>query len=137
MSIQNAIEKIGRELHAQTTGDVPGLFNKRYWQGQILETVMRDNSFKVDMFRFVDVLPTLQSREQVAKHIQSYLLKKDRPLPMLVGTALKAASSGLTSGIAAAAIRKNVSQMRLLKSMASRCWIYWYAHGTTLRFRTG
>ena len=105
------ILKRGEELWHRMQGEIPGLFNKDYWQGQILEWAMKDASFKVDMFRFVDVLPTLQSTAQVAEHIREYLLKEGRPLPALLNAALKAASGKFTAGLGAKAIKKNVTEM--------------------------
>ena len=72
---------------------------------------MADPSFKIDLLRFVDVLPTLQTTEQVSKHVSEYLIKPGRELPTLMGAALKVASGGWGAGIAANAIRKNVTGM--------------------------
>lgn len=72
---------------------------------------MKDPSFKIDLFRFVDVLPVLSDKDQISKHIEEYLLQKNRELPLLMGTALKAASFSFARGMAASAIKKNVSEM--------------------------
>ena len=106
-----AIVQYGEEIWEKMQGEIPGVFNKDYWQGRILEWAMKDPSFKIDMFRFVDVLPVLKSKDQVATHIKEYLLQDDRELPMVIKTALKAASGGLTAGLGAMAIKKNVTEM--------------------------
>ncbi len=111
MDLEREIVELGSDLYARMHGETPGLFNRDYWQGRILDWVMKDPSFKVDMFRFVDVLPVLETSDQVAEHIREYLLKEDRQLPIFISAALKAAAGGLTSGIAAKAIRKNVTDM--------------------------
>lgn len=103
--------QMGISVWEKMRGETPGVFNKDFWQGRILEWAMKDPSFKIDMFRFVDVLPTLQSKDQVAQHIKEYLLRDNRELPGVLKAALKAASGGLTAGIASAAIRKNVTDM--------------------------
>ncbi|MBI3466495.1 MAG: bifunctional proline dehydrogenase/L-glutamate gamma-semialdehyde dehydrogenase [Planctomycetes bacterium] len=105
------IAELGRDLWSRTRGEVPGVFDKGYWQGKILEWAMHDPTFKVDMFRFVDVLPTLVGTEQVSQHVREYLLKPGRELPTLLGAALKIASGGLAAGLAARAIRKNVTDL--------------------------
>jgi RHH-type transcriptional regulator, proline utilization regulon repressor / proline dehydrogenase / delta 1-pyrroline-5-carboxylate dehydrogenase len=109
--LEQEILRIGQELYGRMQGETPGVFNKDYWQGRILEWAMKDPSFKVDMFRFVDVLPTLETKEQVAAHVKEYLLKDGRELPAVLSAALKAASSGLTAGLGAMAIKKNVTDM--------------------------
>jgi RHH-type proline utilization regulon transcriptional repressor/proline dehydrogenase/delta 1-pyrroline-5-carboxylate dehydrogenase len=105
------ILKTGTELWQKMQGETPGVFNKAYWEGAILEWAMKDPSFKVDMFRFVDVFPALQTREQVKQHIEEYLLKDGRELPTLISAALKAATAGLTAGIAQATMKKQIEGM--------------------------
>jgi RHH-type proline utilization regulon transcriptional repressor/proline dehydrogenase/delta 1-pyrroline-5-carboxylate dehydrogenase len=110
-TIDAEIMRLGEQLWARVRGQVPSVFDKGYWQGKILEWAMRDPSFKIDMFRFVDVLPTLVETEQVSQHVREYLLKPGRELPTLVGAALKMASGGITAGLAARAIRSNVTSL--------------------------
>ena len=82
MNLQDGLNaeilELGRDLWNRTRGEVPGVFDKGYWQGKILEWAMQDATFKVDMFRFVDVLPTLVETEQVSRHVREYLLKSGR-----------------------------------------------------------
>src|SRR5882757_3527916 len=107
------VQQLGRELWQRVQGEVPGIFNKGYWQGRILDWAMRDPSFKIDLFRFVDVLPSLQTTDQVTRHLKEYLIKDGRELGMVMGAALKIAAGGLGfgTGLAANQIRKNVTDM--------------------------
>ncbi|MEI6806550.1 MAG: proline dehydrogenase family protein, partial [Myxococcaceae bacterium] len=109
--MQAQIEALGLQLFQDMRGEKPGVFNSDYWQGKLMDWVMKDPSFKVDLFRFVDVLPQLETSDQVAKHVREYLLKEGRVLPGVISVALKAAATGLTAGIAAKSIRKNISDM--------------------------
>jgi len=109
--LEQSIQTEGQELFQAIQKGPDSLFDKQYWLGRMMEWVMKDPSFKVDLFRFVDVLPALVTKDQVAKHIQEYLLKKDRELPQLMGGALKAASFSFARGLAASAIRKNVTEI--------------------------
>jgi RHH-type proline utilization regulon transcriptional repressor/proline dehydrogenase/delta 1-pyrroline-5-carboxylate dehydrogenase len=106
-----AVLALGNDLFQRMKGETPGVFNKDFWQGKILDWAMKDPSFKVDMFRFVDVLPVLEGKEQVSQHIKEYLLRDGRELPTVINAALKAATGGLTAGLASAAIKKNVTDM--------------------------
>jgi RHH-type transcriptional regulator, proline utilization regulon repressor / proline dehydrogenase / delta 1-pyrroline-5-carboxylate dehydrogenase len=106
-----AILEKGSALWQKMQGETPGVFNKAYWEGAILEWAMKDPSFKVDMFRFVDVFPTLRTKEQVKQHIEEYLLKEGRELPTLISAALKAATAGLTAGLAQATMKKQIEGM--------------------------
>jgi RHH-type proline utilization regulon transcriptional repressor/proline dehydrogenase/delta 1-pyrroline-5-carboxylate dehydrogenase len=109
--IEQRIQQLGSELWERIRGEVPGIFNKGYWQGKLMESVMADPSFKVDLFRFVDVLPTLQTTEQVQSHLKEYLMKPGRDVGLFMGTAMKLATVGLTAGLAVKTIRKNVTEM--------------------------
>ncbi len=106
-----AIVALGIDLHQKMKGETPGVFNKAYWEGAILEWAMKDPGFKVDMFRFVDVFASLTTKDQIKQHIEEYLLKEGRQLPTLISTALKAATSGLTAGIAQATMKKQIEGM--------------------------
>lgn len=110
-ALNQAIEKAGVALYEKMKGEAPGVFSKARWEGAILEWAMKDPSFKVDMFRFVDVFPTLHTKEQVTQHIKEYLLKDGRELPALISTALKAATTGLTAGIAQSTMKGQIEGM--------------------------
>jgi RHH-type proline utilization regulon transcriptional repressor/proline dehydrogenase/delta 1-pyrroline-5-carboxylate dehydrogenase len=104
-------QKIGRAIHRDMQGEVPGLFNRDYWQGRLMEWVLKDPDFKVDLFRFVDVLPSLKRADQISNHVKEYLVKDGRQLPSMLSAAIKVAGSGLASGLVAKAIRANVEDM--------------------------
>src|SRR3954462_13537435 len=95
--LEAKIRSTGVDLCNRIRGEVPGIFNRGYWQGRMLEWAMADPSFKIDLFRFVDVLPTLQSTDQISEHMRQYLLKPGRELPTRMGAALKFASGGFAS----------------------------------------
>jgi len=109
--LETEIQAYGVELWKRIAGVAPGLFNRDYWQGLILEWAMRDPSFKIDMFRLVDALPSLESTAQVSAHVRELLLRDGRELPAALATAVKLASSGLTAGVGARAIRSNVKAL--------------------------
>jgi RHH-type proline utilization regulon transcriptional repressor/proline dehydrogenase/delta 1-pyrroline-5-carboxylate dehydrogenase len=103
--------QVGQEIWREMRGEVPGIFNKDFWQGRILEWAMKDPSFRVDLFRLVDVLPVLKTRKQVWQHMRDYLIREGRPLPAVLSAALKAASGGITGVVAVEVIKRNVVNM--------------------------
>lgn len=109
--INRRITELGEQYWQRMKGEMPSLFDSRYWQGHILDWVMDDEDFKVDAFRFVDVLPVLHSTGAIASHVQDYLLRDDRKLPVVVRSALAMASGGIAAPLATRAIRANVSEM--------------------------
>ena len=110
-SPENRVLKLGQDIWRDMQGEVPGIFNKDFWQGRIMEWAMKDPSFRVDLFRLVDVLPVLKTRKQVWHHMRDYLIREGRPLPAVLSAALKAASGGLTGVVAVEVIKRNVVNM--------------------------
>lgn len=102
---------LGERLHKEMAGRTPGIFNAAYWEGRLMEWAMRDPGFKIDLLRFVDALPVLESTDQIASHVREYLLKDGRDVPALLNVALKAASGGITAGLATRTVRANVAGM--------------------------
>ncbi len=110
-SFQKSIVDEGQQIFNALKNEKESFFEKDYWFGRLMEWVMKDPSFKVDLFRFVDVLPMLSTNDQISQHIREYLIKKGRDIPAVMNTALKAASFSFARGLAASAIRKNVTDM--------------------------
>ncbi|MEW6755454.1 MAG: proline dehydrogenase family protein [Candidatus Latescibacterota bacterium] len=110
-ALEAAVQRLGRALWQEVQGQVPGLFARDYWQGQVLEWAMRDPEFRVDLFRFVDVLPALRTPRQVCEHVRQYLLRDGRQLPGLLEGTLRAATGRLTRALAARVLRRNVGDI--------------------------
>ncbi|MCC6137842.1 MAG: proline dehydrogenase family protein, partial [Bdellovibrionaceae bacterium] len=89
--------------------DNQSIFNKDWWYGKIMDWSMQNPAFKTQMFRFVDVLPTLQSSSEVAKHLKEYFAEGGEQLPSVFNFGLGLGS--LAPGLMAGAIKKNVTQM--------------------------
>ncbi len=85
------------------------IFSKDYWYGAIMDWSMKNDTFKTNMFRFVDVLPSLNSGSDVAKHLKEYFSGNSDELPSVFNFGL--GLGGLAPGLMAGAIRKNVTQM--------------------------
>ncbi|MBN4077386.1 proline dehydrogenase family protein [Sulfobacillus acidophilus] len=109
---QSAVLDLGREIFAKIENEKPGIFDANYWQGALIDWVLKDPGFKIDMFRFVDVLPVLKDSKQIQEHVKEYLLKKNREIPLFMGAALKIAARGSFSRkIAAHVIKRKIEQM--------------------------
>lgn len=85
------------------------LFSKDFWYGSIMDWSMKNEHFKTQMFRFVDVLPSLNSGGDVAKHLKEYFAESGDDLPSVFNVGLGLGS--LAPSLMAGAIRKNVTQM--------------------------
>lgn len=80
--------EIGRRLFSQLERRAPSIFDRRWWDDRILSWAMADESVKVQMFRFIDVLPMLRSRESITRHLQEYFDEVRQHFPKAVRLAL-------------------------------------------------
>ncbi|MCZ7661707.1 MAG: L-glutamate gamma-semialdehyde dehydrogenase [Thermoleophilia bacterium] len=109
VALEAQTKDIGRQIFALLADERPHVFRSDWWQGQALEWAMRDEAFKVRLFRFVDVFPTLRDADRVAAHLQEYFDHPSGELPAALRWGLKAAEPGrLTTGLAARAIGHNI-----------------------------
>jgi RHH-type proline utilization regulon transcriptional repressor/proline dehydrogenase/delta 1-pyrroline-5-carboxylate dehydrogenase len=110
--IEQQTQAIGREIFARLQTESPSVFHFSWWDEKILEWCMRDESLKVQMFRFIDVLPMLKTGEQVAQHLQEYFLDHQELFPIAVQWGLNVASLGTAPARAVAlAVRRNATRM--------------------------
>ncbi len=86
--LNKEIQIFGRHVFEQIGKERPSTFNKNFWAGRVMEWSMRKPSFKVNMFRLVDVLPSLRSSRAIVQHVQEYLGALVSELPGLIGGGL-------------------------------------------------
>ena len=100
-------EDILKRIEAQPKAS---LFSKDFWYGSVMDWSMKNEKFKTNMFRFVDVLPSLTTGDEVATHLKEYFSeggKTELPAIFNVGLGLGSLAPGLMAG----AIKKNVTSM--------------------------
>src|SRR5215470_13287831 len=92
--IEPKVRQYGEQVFAlMDAAEPPSLFSKKGFYGTLMEWSMRDEHFKTQLFRFVDVLPTLTSSGEVTRHLKEYLGDADLSPALRVG--LKAGGDGL------------------------------------------
>jgi len=107
---QAAVKAKGELIFSQVDeSGGPSLFSRNFWYGEIMDWSMKNEAFKTQMFRFVDVLPYLNSGAEVARHLKEYFAEGGEELPKVfnVGVGLGSLAPGLMAG----AIKKNVTGM--------------------------
>jgi RHH-type proline utilization regulon transcriptional repressor/proline dehydrogenase/delta 1-pyrroline-5-carboxylate dehydrogenase len=73
-ALESAIKAKGERLFAlMDQQPPPALFSKKGAYARLMEWSMKDPAFKTQLFRFVDVLPTLKSSGEIVRHLQEYL----------------------------------------------------------------
>lgn len=108
--VQAQIKAKGEEIFRRMeSASKVSLFSKDFWYGSIMDWSMKNEHFKTQMFRFVDVLPALNSGNEVARHLKEYFAESGEELPSVFNVGLGLGS--LAPSLMAGAIRKNVTQM--------------------------
>ncbi|HEY2881792.1 MAG TPA: proline dehydrogenase family protein, partial [Pirellulales bacterium] len=72
-AIERGTQEVGRYLFSHLDVGRPSLWDRRWWDDRIMAWAMNDEAVKVQLFRFIDVLPMLTTPEQVARHLEEYL----------------------------------------------------------------
>jgi RHH-type transcriptional regulator, proline utilization regulon repressor / proline dehydrogenase / delta 1-pyrroline-5-carboxylate dehydrogenase len=72
-SIERATQEIGRYLFTHMDTSRPKVWDRRWWDDRIMAWAMNDEAVKVQLFRFIDVLPMLTTPERIAQHLEEYL----------------------------------------------------------------
>jgi RHH-type proline utilization regulon transcriptional repressor/proline dehydrogenase/delta 1-pyrroline-5-carboxylate dehydrogenase len=109
--LQQEIEHTGREIFALIDQNQreASVLRRNDFYSRLMDWCMRDESFKTQMFRFVDVLPTLTSSDDVVRHLSEYLRDSKATVSGLLRSALSVGT--VLPAVPATVIRKNVAAM--------------------------
>lgn len=111
-NFEDKVRETGLHLYQLAEGDKPSLFKKDFWTGKVMDWSMKNEAFKQEMFRFVDVFPYLTRPESVAKHVQEYFCRPGQDFPKSMQWGLKLVKpDSLAAKIAAKSITKNINSM--------------------------
>jgi len=115
MALDKKISDRGKEFFASISGEAPSIFNKGWWTGKVMDWSMKNENFKVQLFRFVDVLPYLNTSDSLTRHIDEYFAGDDQDVPKVLKMGAGVMGTGLggklAAGIMAKAIRSNIEGM--------------------------
>lgn len=112
-SLDPSVIARGREFFASISGESPSVFNKGWWTGKVMDWAMKNEDFKVQMFRFVDVLPYLNTSESLSRHIEEYFASDDSNIPDVLkwGATKTKIGGGLVAKVLNKTIRSNIESM--------------------------
>jgi RHH-type proline utilization regulon transcriptional repressor/proline dehydrogenase/delta 1-pyrroline-5-carboxylate dehydrogenase len=110
-ALEPAVRRIGQALAERSAGLAPTLFDSRWWSSTLLAWCMKDEAFKVQLFRFIDLLPSLRTDEQVARLAEEYFgALKTAANPVQMGLRALSATR-LGSRLSARTLRQQITQM--------------------------
>lgn len=102
--LEQKIVTRGKSFFASISRETPSIFSKSYWIDKIMDWSMKNETFKVRMFRFVDVMPYLNTPESLNRHIHEYFADVGENAPKVLRWSTKLAGSG-------SLIRSNIETM--------------------------
>ncbi|MEK7797203.1 MAG: hypothetical protein AAB274_00110, partial [Nitrospirota bacterium] len=116
LATETDIRRHAERLYEGAANTHPRLFDRKWWTGRLLEWAVRDKAFKVQLFRFIDVLPTLKTPAQIKRLVDEYFREDTGPRDAggrsLVRWGMRAlSSSGFGAGVTADTIYAQAIQM--------------------------
>jgi len=109
-ALETSILAVGKTLFAAMDAHpAPGIFSKKGAYARVMEWSMKDPAFKAQLFRFVDVLPSLGSSAEIVRHLQEYL--GDKAVELNPAMKVGLAASSFAPGLIAGPVKANVVSM--------------------------
>ncbi len=96
---------IGRSLFAEV-GRGASPLRRGWWDDRMMALTMGDARVKVQLFRFIDALPSLTSAESVGRHLREYLDQAGEAVPRFMNLGVGLAPVGSLRGEWLAAIAR-------------------------------
>jgi RHH-type proline utilization regulon transcriptional repressor/proline dehydrogenase/delta 1-pyrroline-5-carboxylate dehydrogenase len=81
VEVEARTRSYGREIFARLGGTGPIPFAPSWWDERLMEWSMGNEAVKLQLFRFVDVLPMLHTPETIVRHLREYFGEARERLP--------------------------------------------------------
>src|ERR1700740_324091 len=104
---EQAVQTLARALYQKAAEHKPPLFEAKDLLGPMIDWSLEDESLRVALFRFVDVLPSLASSAEIGRHLEEYFARVDHALSGLVYLAQALHAGTLIAPV----VRRNVIQL--------------------------
>ena len=108
-AFESRVRRTGQKLFQLMGDEVPPLFRKESWTGKVLAQCAKDEGFKTDFLRFVNVLPSLKQTHSVAEHLIDYFGRPEQHIPQ--GLKLRFTRMSLASLKRAESISGEIQEM--------------------------
>jgi RHH-type proline utilization regulon transcriptional repressor/proline dehydrogenase/delta 1-pyrroline-5-carboxylate dehydrogenase len=83
-NMEAEVRELARSLYIKASAHKPSLFEPQDWIGRMIDGALADESLRTALFRFVDVLPSLDSAAEIGRHLREYFGRVDHALGGLV-----------------------------------------------------
>src|SRR5438552_3693543 len=107
--LQSEVEQRGARIFEIVDQHPESLFGKAGFYQRMMALSMRDEQFKAQLFRFVDVLPSLRDSGEIVEHLDEYFADMRNGLTAFIHTGVRLAR--IVPWISGPVLRWNVSGM--------------------------
>src|SRR5882724_4508822 len=108
-SLQSEIEQRGARIFELVNQHPESLFSRAAFYQRMMALSMRDEQFKAQLFRFVDVLPSLRRSGEIVEHLEEYFEDLRDGFAPLVHTGVRLAR--IAPWVSGRVLRWNISGM--------------------------
>jgi RHH-type transcriptional regulator, proline utilization regulon repressor / proline dehydrogenase / delta 1-pyrroline-5-carboxylate dehydrogenase len=92
-ALEARTHEIGRELF-ERIGRGPKPWQRAWWEERFMAATLDDALVRVQLFRFIDALPSLKTTDSVRRHLAEYLGEAGDRVPRWLGLGLRLAPAG-------------------------------------------
>jgi RHH-type proline utilization regulon transcriptional repressor/proline dehydrogenase/delta 1-pyrroline-5-carboxylate dehydrogenase len=110
-SLESQIRRFGTELARLSAGLSPSIFDSRWWSQGVINLAMKDPAFKTQLFRFIDVLASVEDNERVVRLAEEYFGDLSRQIFGLQWGLKAVTATNLGARLTGKSIRYQVEQM--------------------------
>ncbi len=107
--LEPRISAIGGEMLRHARAHKAGLLSAKFYSDKMMDWAMKDQEFKVQLFRFVDAFPVLTTPDMVHDHLMDYLTQPGVKLPAGMDVGLK--MGGIAKGLTTKTIAGQITSM--------------------------
>jgi RHH-type proline utilization regulon transcriptional repressor/proline dehydrogenase/delta 1-pyrroline-5-carboxylate dehydrogenase len=112
MDLETLTRRIGQEIFDRVGFAGPLPFSPAWWDDRLMGLSMSDEEVKFQMFRFVDVLPQLETPDDIVRHLREYFAEAGDHLPGPARWALRALPArGLLGRLLADVVRRSARRL--------------------------
>lgn len=86
--VEKRTQEVGRYIFDHLKIETPWILQRRWWDDRLLSWTMHNEALKVQLFRFIDVLPMLKADDEVIGHLSQYLGEAANEVPWIMSTAV-------------------------------------------------
>ncbi|HEY3116613.1 MAG TPA: L-glutamate gamma-semialdehyde dehydrogenase [Chloroflexota bacterium] len=92
VQVENRVQAIGEALWTAARSQRPT--GRHWWEERLLDWSFHDDTLKTQVFRFIDVLPSLTDDTQLVSHMRAYFGDIGGPVGRLAGPGLRIGAAG-------------------------------------------